>query len=94
MKVAWSRRAVNHLTAVRDYIARENPEAARQIAARILENVDRLVEHPYLGRPGRIVGTRELVIPSTPFIIPYRIKGERLQLIGVFHGRQKWPARF
>jgi toxin ParE1/3/4 len=94
MKIVWSRRAVNHLTAVRDYIAKENPEAAGQIAARILEDVKRLVQHPYLGRPGRILGTRELVIPSTPFIIPYRIKGERLELLAVFHGRQKWPKRF
>ena len=94
MKIVWSRRAVKHLTAVRDYIAKENPEAARQIAARILEDVERLVQHPYLGRPGRIAGTRELVIPSTNFIIPYRIKGERLELIAVFRGRQKWPKRF
>ena len=44
--------------------------------------------------PGRIVGTRELVIPSTPFIIPYRIEGELLELLAVLHGRQKWPKRF
>ena len=46
-----------------------------------------------MGRPGRVLGTRELVIPDTPYIIPYRVRGDRLELIAVFHGRQKWPAK-
>jgi toxin ParE1/3/4 len=93
MKIVWSRRAVKHLTAVRDYIAKENPEAARQTAAHILDSIDHLAAHPHLGRPGRLVGTRELVIASTPFIVPYRVKGERLEIIAIFHGRRKWSKR-
>jgi toxin ParE1/3/4 len=46
-----------------------------------------------MGRPGRVVGTRELIVPDTPYIIPYRVRGERLELIAVFHGRQKWPVK-
>jgi toxin ParE1/3/4 len=55
--------------------------------------VDLLESHPEIGRPGRIIGTRELVVPNTPFVIPYRVRQERLELIAVFHGRQKWPSR-
>jgi len=44
-----------------------------------------------MGRPGRLFGTRELVVPDTPYIVPYRVRGERLELMAVFHGRQKWP---
>ena len=90
MRIIWSRRAIQHLTHVRDYIARENPESAKDIAGRILEAVDRLATYPNLGRPGRKPGVRELVVPGTPYIIPYRIRGERVELIAVFHGRQRW----
>jgi toxin ParE1/3/4 len=46
-----------------------------------------------MGRPGRVLGTRELVIPDTPYIIPHRVRRERLELIAVFHGHQKWPSK-
>jgi toxin ParE1/3/4 len=94
MKVVWSDRAVTHLTAVRDHIAKENPKAAQEMAIRILESVDLLADQPHLGRPGRIVGTRELVIPGTPYLIPYRVRTDRLELIALFYGRQKWPKEF
>ena len=93
MKVVWSRRAVGHLAALRQYIERDNPAAAREVAERVLGAVELLQEQPHMGRPGRVLGTRELVVPGTPFLIPYRVRGERLELIAVFHGRQKWPAR-
>jgi toxin ParE1/3/4 len=93
MKVVWSRRALRHLTHVRDYIAKDHPKSAEEIAQRILESVEQLAAHPHIGRSGRLVGTRELVVSGTPYIVPYRIRGERLELIAVFHGRQKWPAK-
>ena len=46
-----------------------------------------------MGRPGRVVGTHELIVRDTPYIIPYRFRRERLKLIAVFHGRQKWPVK-
>ena len=92
MRIVWSRRAIDHLIALRDRIARENPEAAAVVAERILHGVELLSTQPQMGRPGRILGTRELVIPGLPYIVPYRVRGERLELIGVLHTRQKWPA--
>lgn len=93
MKVVWSRRAVQHLVALRAYIAKESEQNAAVVAKRILEVIDVLQTQPEMGRPGRILGTRELVIPDTPFIIPYRLRNGRLELIAVFHGRQKWPQK-
>jgi len=93
VKVVWSPRAIEHLTAARDHIATDNPKAAAKVAARILESVDLLATQPHSGRPGRIPGTRELVVSGTPYVIPYRVRGERLELIAVFHGKQKWPKR-
>lgn len=89
MTIAWSPRAIEHLAHLRAYIARDNPKAANRIAGTLLEAVERLAEMPNLGRAGRVAGTRELVVPGTPFVIPYRLRGDRLEVIAVFHGRQK-----
>lgn len=93
MTAVWSPRAIRHLADLRAHIARDRPDAAARIAMTLLTAVDRLVEAPNLGRPGRVSGTRELVVPGTPYVIPYRLRGERLEIIAVFHGRQRWPAR-
>ena len=91
MKIIWSRRAIGHLTALRDYIAQDKPGAAAEVAAKILDAVERLEVFPNLGRPGRLAGTRELVVAGTPYVIPYRVRGNRIELLAVFHGRQRWP---
>jgi toxin ParE1/3/4 len=91
MKVVWSRRAIRHLTNVRDYIAQDSPESAAEVAGKILESVEHLTKFPNLGKQGRIAGTRELVVAGTAYIIPYRIHRNRVELIAVFHGRQRWP---
>jgi toxin ParE1/3/4 len=93
VNIVWSPRAIEHLAHLRAYIARDNPKAANRVAAALLDTVERLAELPNLGRPGRVTGTRELVVPGTPYVIPYRLRGDRLEIIAVFHGRQKWPKR-
>ena len=93
MTVVWSPRAIGHLADLRAYIASENPGAAARAATTLLAAVDRLAAMPNLGRPGRVSGTRELVVPGTQYVIPYRVRGERLEIIAVFHGRQRWPTR-
>jgi toxin ParE1/3/4 len=92
--IVWSPRAIEHLAHLRAYISRDNPEAANRIAGTLLEAVERLAELPNLGRPGRVDGTRELVVPGTPYVIPYRLRSARLEVIAVFHARQKWPRQF
>jgi toxin ParE1/3/4 len=91
--IVWSPRAIDHLTDLRLYIARDNPNAASRIAGTLLEAVERLAELPNLGRPGRVAGTRELVVPGTPYVVTYRLRGDRLEVIAVFHARQKWPKQ-
>ena len=91
--IVWSPRAVQHLVHFREYIARDNPDAANRIAGTPLQAVERLAELPNLGRPGRVAGTRELVVPTTPYVIPYRVRGDRLEVVAVFHARQRWPQR-
>lgn len=92
--LVWLQRAINDRDAQLDYIAQDNPLAAISQGDRIDEQVDVLIEHPQMGRPGRKKGTRELVISRTPFIVVYRVKGgqrQRIELLRVLHGSQKWP---
>lgn len=93
MTIVWSPRAIQHLAHLRAYLARDNPRAASRVAGALLEAVERLAALPHLGRPGRVTGTRELVVPGTPYVIPYRLRGDRLEVIAVFHVRQKWPRQ-
>lgn len=89
--VTWSPRALAHLRSLRAHIAQSNPEAAADTASTLLTAVVRLSELPNLGRPGRLAGTRELVVPGTQYIVAYRVRSGRLDILAVFHGRQKWP---
>ena len=92
MNPVWSPEAIDDLTAIRAYIEQEEPAAARRIVLHIIQNVETLLaNNPEMGRPGRVPGTRELVIPKTPFIVPYRLAGRTIQILRVFHGARRWP---
>lgn len=91
MRIAWTERAGRDLRALRAYIAADNPLAAQAVALRILQSVERLAEYPASGRQGRIPNTRELTVPGTPFLIPYRIKDQVVEILAVVHGARRWP---
>jgi plasmid stabilization system protein ParE len=59
----------------------------------IKHSVALLTQPPALGRPGRILGTRELVVPDTPYLVPYQIKIDEVQILRVFHGSRKRPKK-
>lgn len=44
-----------------------------------------------MGRPGRVPGTRELVLPHFPYVIPYRVREQRAEVLHVLHTSRKWP---
>jgi toxin ParE1/3/4 len=94
MKIRWVRLAWVDLEEAVSFIARDNPAAARKMAKRIWEAARLLAEHPGAGRAGRVPGTRELIIGGTPFILPYRVKDNTVQILRVLHSSRKWPRRF
>ena len=91
MRVVWSPTAVADLVRLRAYIAEHDPSAASRIAVTLLQAVEKLRGFPAMGRPGRLPETRELVVPGTPFVIPYRVGEGGLEIIAVMHGARKWP---
>ena len=76
-----------------DYIALDKPTAAIDMDERIESQTSLLLDHPNLGRKGRVKGTRELIIAGTPFIAVYRLLGGRIEIFRFLHGAQQWPTK-
>lgn len=91
MIVRWLIKAIGNLDAEAEYIARQNPTAAAEMYLYIKTIVDALGDFPATGRPGRVPGTRELVIDVYPFIVPYRVVGQELHVLRAFHARRSLP---
>lgn len=93
MQVKWLRRALENLDEEAAYIARDSPHMAAELVRHLRESVAMLAEHPEMGRPGRIAGTRELVVTRFSYILPYRVRGGAVEVLRVFHTARKWPGR-
>ena len=90
--IVWTEQASRQLDHAYDHIARSNSdEVAARVTLQILRSIERLESFPLSGRPGRIKGTRELVIPQTPFIVGYTTDKKRIVILALYHGAQKWP---
>ena len=74
-----------------EYIAQDNPKAAAEFVLHLRDSALVLGEQPNLGRPGRIVGTRELVASKFPYLLPYRVRNETVEILRVFHTSRKPP---
>ena len=94
MRVIWTEPAARALENIQDYLARDNRRAAWEVVHRVRQAVNQLEEQPKMGRTGRVRGTLELVIQGLPYIVPYRIKGNDVQILSVFHSSRKWPEQF
>ena len=93
MKLRWTRLALADFEQAHDHIARENPEAARQIAQRILDATEVLLEHPRIGRDGQDEDSREWHVDKTPYLLVYSIKGDVIELWRVWHESQDSSTR-
>jgi toxin ParE1/3/4 len=93
MLIRWNEVAEADLDAIVEYLLERNPAAARRVQHAIREQTARLGEYPGLGRSGRSVGTRELVIAHTPYIVPYLVDHEAnlVIMLRVLHGARRWP---
>lgn len=94
MRLRWLRKALRNLDDEAAYIANDNADAARLVVQRVLDAVAMLAEQPGLGRPGRIPRTRELVVLKSRYIVPYRVRGEVVEILRVFHTSRRLPSRW
>jgi toxin ParE1/3/4 len=95
MTPVWSPEAIEDLAALRAYIEQDDPAAAKRVALHVIQNIETLLpDNPEMGRAGRVPGTRELVIPRTPFVVPYRVIANTIEILRVFYGARRWPEAF
>jgi len=94
VRIRGTEPAAAALARIQDHISNDNPRAAFEVIRRIRIAVSQLAVHPKIGRPGRVRGTYELVIHDLPYIVPYRIKKDEVQILSVYRTSRKWPEAF
>ena len=93
MEVKWTKTALANLAAIAEYIEKDSADRAKSFALEIQAKTNSLAEFPDIGRPGRVIGTRELVIHPN-YIIPYRVRADAVEILRVHHVARRWPRRF
>jgi toxin ParE1/3/4 len=94
MEVVWTQRAFRHLNQIQDFIGAHSPHAAEALINDILDRTDALLSsNPHMGRPGRVAGTRELVLSRTHYLVVYTV-GASVEILAVLHQAREWPRSF
>jgi toxin ParE1/3/4 len=95
LRVRWTALAERDLDAIAAWIGQDNPVAAARTVLSILQLVEeQLTAHPAIGRPGRVHGTRELIVGRSPYVVPYRVQDDAIQVLRVLHAARRWPDKF
>jgi len=93
LRLRWTRLAERDLDQIGNYIGQDNPAAAARVVLELIDQAQTLLpEHPAIGRPGRVLGTRELVIGNLPYIVAYRVRGRDVEILRVLHTARAWPT--
>ena len=93
MRLRWTSLAERDLDEIARYVGQDSPAAAARVVLELIDQVERLLpEFPSIGRPGRVLGTRELVIGDLPYIIAYRVRDRDLEVLRVLHTSRAWPG--
>jgi addiction module RelE/StbE family toxin len=88
MRLRWTERALADLKRIRSHIEGDDPAAAQRMVQRLVEASWRLSDFPRMGRPGKIVGARELVVPRTPYYLAYRMLEGEVEILRAMRGAQ------
>ena len=92
MRLRWTRLAEQDLEAIAEYVGQDSPAAAARVVLELIDQAATLLPaHPAIGRPGRVLGTRELVIGHLPYIIAYRVRDRDVEILRVLHTSRAWP---
>ena len=91
LPVIWIRQATHQLAEAHEYIPRDSQSAAERQMELIVHAAESLALFPEKGRPGRIAGTRELVVTGTSYIVVYRLRASSIRILAVLHGARRWP---
>jgi addiction module RelE/StbE family toxin len=85
MRIVYTPHALRYLRRLQHHIGEHNPAAAFRMAGLFCQRIAKLADHPRIGRPGRVDGTRGLVITGTPYLVAYRIADQAVFM--------RWPEQ-
>jgi addiction module RelE/StbE family toxin len=91
LTIRWTDVAAGDLESIYEFVVQQNRSAADKVINRTLSAIDVLERFPEMGRPGRVEGTRELVV--APFIVAYRVRRSEVQILSILHAARKWPEK-
>lgn len=91
MRVEWLPAAERDREGQIASVGARDPRAAIGMGDAVETAVRRLADHPHIGRPGRVAGTREVVVTGTPYVVAYRVEREAVVILRLLHGAQRWP---
>ena len=92
MRIDWSPPALADLQSISEHIEQDRDlDTANRVARAIYDAVQTLRRMPRRGRRGRVEGTRELVLPRLPYVVVYQVSVDRVIVLSVVHGAQRWP---
>lgn len=91
MQVKFLRKALRDLNDEAAYIATDSPQAAQHFMESVQQSTGLLCIYPAMGRPGRVAGSRELIMTDYSYLIPYRVRADAVEILRIFHSMRKPP---
>jgi len=92
LRLRWTKRAERDLDEIASYIGQDSPAAAARVILELIDRVEAsLTKRPAIGRAGRVLGTRELVMGDLPYVVPYRVREQDIEILRVLHTSRRWP---
>ena len=92
MRLRWTKRAERDLDEIASYIGQDSPAAAARVILELIDRVEAsLTKRPAIGRAGRVLGTRELVMGELPYVVPYRVREQDIEILRGLHASRRWP---
>ena len=89
-KILFSNLAKEDLHSIKKHICNDNMEASKIVIKHIISSIEKLKENPAIGRAGRVLRTRELVITKFPYIVPYQVRDNNIYILRVLHTSRIW----
>jgi toxin ParE1/3/4 len=94
MRLRLLAEAARDLRGIFDFIEQDNPEAARDVARRLMKSIQLLAQNPSVGRPSKTKAIREWSVPDLPYIVPYRVRRDTVEVLRIYHTRRNRPKNW
>lgn len=91
MQVRWALAATDDLENIANYLFEKTPENAARLIREVYDAASSLRNFANRGRPGKKIGTRELLMSSLPYVIVYDIRSDIVHIVRILHSSQDWP---